>query len=62
MSKGFSANKLNLDKRNIIKFITKLTTISINIGYDDKYIEEGSWDSAVGIAPHYGLDDPEVGV
>jgi hypothetical protein len=44
MSKWFSANKLslNLDKTNVIKFITKNSPqYLLNIGYNDKYIEEG---------------------
>jgi hypothetical protein len=43
MSKWFTSNKLvlNLDKSNIIKFITnKLPQYDLNIGYDEKYIEE----------------------
>jgi hypothetical protein len=43
MSKWFDANKLtvNLDKTNIIKFITKNSPqFSISIGYNDKHIEE----------------------
>jgi hypothetical protein len=43
MSKWFDANKLtlNLDKTNIIKFITKNSPqFPISIGYDDKHIEE----------------------
>jgi hypothetical protein len=41
--KWFSANKLalNLDKTNIIKFITNnLIQYKLNIGYNDKYIEK----------------------
>jgi hypothetical protein len=44
MSKWFSANKLslNLEKTNIIKCITKNSLqYLLNIGYSDKYIEEG---------------------
>jgi hypothetical protein len=43
MSKWFDANKLtlNLDKTNIIKFITKNSPqVPISIAYDDKHIEE----------------------
>jgi hypothetical protein len=43
MSKWFSANKLslNLDKRNVIKFITKnLSQYPLKSGYNNKYIEE----------------------
>jgi hypothetical protein len=43
MSKWFSANKLSLtlDKTNVIKFVTKkLPQYPLNIGYNDKYIEE----------------------
>jgi hypothetical protein len=44
MSKWFSANKLslNLEKTYEIKFITKNSLqYPLNIGYNDKYIEEG---------------------
>jgi hypothetical protein len=43
MSKWFVANKLtlNLDKTNIITFITyNSQQFLISIGYEDKYIEE----------------------
>jgi hypothetical protein len=43
MSKWFAANKLalNLDKTNIIKFITvNLPQCPLSIGYNDKIIEE----------------------
>jgi hypothetical protein len=42
MSKWFAArNSLNLDKTNVIKFITKSSPqYPLNIGYNDKYIEE----------------------
>jgi hypothetical protein len=43
MSKWFTSNKLvlNLDKSNIIKFITdKSPQYDLKIGYDEKYIEE----------------------
>jgi hypothetical protein len=43
ISKLFSANKLslNLDKTNVIKFIMKNSPqYPLNIGYDDKYVEE----------------------
>jgi hypothetical protein len=40
MSKWFSAN-MNLDKTNVITFITKHSSQDpLNIGYNDKYIEE----------------------
>jgi hypothetical protein len=41
MSKWFTSNKLvlNLDK-SIIKFITNHHSMSLKIGYDEKYIEE----------------------
>jgi hypothetical protein len=44
-SKWFSANKLslNLEKTNVIKFITKNSQYPLNIGYNDKYIEEGDF-------------------
>ena len=44
MSKWFSANKLslNLEKTNVIKFITKNSPqYPLNIGDNAKYIEEG---------------------
>jgi hypothetical protein len=44
MSKWFAANKLslNLDKTNLIKFITKNSPqYHLNIGYNDEHIEEG---------------------
>jgi hypothetical protein len=43
MSKWFSTSKLslNLDKTKVIKFITKNSPqYPLNIGYNDKYIEE----------------------
>jgi hypothetical protein len=43
MSKLFTSNKLilNLDKTNIIKSVTtKSSQYDLNIGYDEKYIEE----------------------
>jgi hypothetical protein len=43
MSKWFADNKLalNLDKRNIVKFITNNSPqYPLSIGYSDKYIEE----------------------
>jgi hypothetical protein len=43
MSKWFTSNKLvlKLDKTNIMKFITnKSPQYDLNIGYDEKYIEE----------------------
>jgi hypothetical protein len=42
MSKWFTSNKLvlNLDKTNIIKFITNHHSMILKIGYDEKYIEE----------------------
>jgi hypothetical protein len=43
MSKWFAVNKLalNLDKTNIIKFLTHNSPqCPLNIGYNDKYIEE----------------------
>jgi hypothetical protein len=43
MSKWFTSNKLvlNLDKTNIIKFITnKSSRNDLKIGYNEKYIEE----------------------
>jgi hypothetical protein len=43
LNKWFSANKfsLNLDKTNIIKCVTKISPqYPLNIGYNDKYIEE----------------------
>jgi hypothetical protein len=42
-SKWFAANKLtlNLDKTNVIKFLTNnLPQCPLSIGYNDKYIEE----------------------
>jgi hypothetical protein len=43
MSKWFTSNKfiLFLDKTNIIKFITNKSLLyDLNIGYDEKYVEE----------------------
>jgi hypothetical protein len=39
MSKWFSANKLSQNP-DVIKFITKNSQYSLNIGYNHKYIEE----------------------
>jgi hypothetical protein len=43
MCKWCSANKLvlNLEKRNVIQFITNSPQYPLNIQYNDKYIEEG---------------------
>jgi hypothetical protein len=44
MSNWFSVNKLslNVEKTNVIKFITNNSPQSpLNIGYNDRYIEEG---------------------
>jgi len=43
ISKWFTSNRLflDIDKTNIIKFITKkLPQYDLNIGYDEKYIEQ----------------------
>jgi hypothetical protein len=43
MSKWFTSNKLvpNLDKTNIMQFVTnKSPQYGLKIGYDEKYVEE----------------------
>jgi hypothetical protein len=52
ISKWFTSNKfvLNLDKTNIIKFITnKSPQYDLKIGYDEKYIEESKNTKLLGL-------------
>jgi hypothetical protein len=52
MSKWFTSNKLdlNLDKTNIIKFITNISPQSdLKIGYNGKYIEESINEKFLGL-------------
>jgi hypothetical protein len=63
MSKWFAANKLtlNLDKTDIIKFITyNSPQFMIGIGYEDKYIEESVHTKFLGlqIESHFELENP----
>jgi hypothetical protein len=59
MSKWFAANKLslNLDKTNLIKFITKNSPqYPLNIGYNDEHIEEGVNTTFLGLQIHDHLN------
>jgi hypothetical protein len=52
MRKWFAANKLtlNVDKTNIIKFITyNSPQFPISIGYEDKYIEDSAYTKFLGL-------------
>jgi hypothetical protein len=52
ISKWFTANKLalNLDKTNIIKFITNNSPqYALSIGYDEKYVEESVYTKFLGL-------------
>jgi hypothetical protein len=54
MSKWFICNKLvlNLDKTNIIKFMTNHYNYDLKIGYDEKCIKESKNTKFLGLQTH----------
>jgi hypothetical protein len=59
MNKWFTSNKLtlNLDKTNVINFITnKSPQYDLKIGYDEKYIEESMYTKYLGLQIHNNLN------